>query len=243
MSIVCLHFLGNKYGNLVDCETGALWILPPQEIILSLSRYKQSCCTSGRRDKDFDWRFAISVGKLSSWADLIYSFCARASSVAVSGPFDCCDGFLVLFAKRSTYAVTLLSLVSLLYLLMSMTWCTPAVETGTSTIKVVIVAISSSVLTTLRADIGDHLGQSGSDFNHSGPWVHSIEHWSWAGVMPRVSKSATLSVVWQQPHTDVGNNERISFTRLATNSLSCLELNIQCSTIWLSLHSLTWSEH
>jgi len=109
-------------------------------------------------------------------------------------PLNRCDGFFwYYFTKQNTYTVTL---VSVLYLLMSMTWCTPAVETGTSTIKVV-VSISSSVQTTLRADVSDHLGQSGSELNHSGPWVHSTEHCSWAGVIPWLSKSSALSVVWQ----------------------------------------------
>ena len=65
---------------------------------------------------------------------------------------------------------------------------------GASTINVV-VSISSSTQATLRTDIGDHLGQSVSEVNHFEPWAHNNEHCSWAGVMPRVSKSAALSVV------------------------------------------------
>ena len=40
---------GSRYGNFASWLIGALWILPPQRMYLSLSKKRRNCLTRGKR--------------------------------------------------------------------------------------------------------------------------------------------------------------------------------------------------
>jgi len=105
ISSVSLCFLGKRKGNLVEWETGALCILPLQQII----PYRVVLL----RGDELDWRLVGSLGKTSCWVAVIQDW---LSSFAVSGPVTLDNVAFKLLIKCNT---TLYSLFSLLYLLMS----------------------------------------------------------------------------------------------------------------------------